>query len=391
MPSTKQPSKRARRDGRGSLIKKGPGRWLVRVTYATTATGTQVRRGEIVHGTKPDAERRLIALLKEQDDNPELKPSTDTVGAWVAYYFEHLTGNLAPQTVTRYRYAWKRYGEDTDLARAPLARLSTKDCQTFVNQLGKRIGPTTVHFVARMVRAILSQAVAMGEIVKNPMAKPPNTKQGGVLLPRLTATPRPRLTFEQARAFLKAAQEDRYAALWQVWVETCSRPSEILALKWTDLVGDTLTVQRSLVRIGKTWTLDKTKTGAEREITLGAAALAALKAHKARQAEEQLSLGPYWQEHGLMFPALGGTPFTLANLDRRHYKPILQAAKLPSMPLYSMRHTAATLLLKSGATVKDVQYRLGHARADLTLDVYVRSDAESQRAATAKLTAALAG
>jgi integrase len=61
------------------------------------------------------------------------------------------------------------------------------------------------------------------------------------------------------------------------------------------------------------------------------------------------------------------------------------------MPLYSMRHTSATLLLKSGATVKDVQDRLGHARPELTLAVYVESDAESQRAATAKLAAALAG
>ena len=56
-----------------------------------------------------------------------------------------------------------------------------------------------------------------------------------------------------------------------------------------------------------------------------------------------------------------------------------------------MRHTAATLLLKSGANLKDVQDRLGHARAELTLNVYLESDTKSQRDATAKLTAALAG
>ena len=138
-----------------------------------------------------------------------------------------------------------------------------------------------------------------------------------------------------------------------------------------------------------------TRTARELRLTKktpgNAAALAALKAHKARQAEEKLSLGPYWEEHGLIFPALGGTPLSLPNLDRRHYKPILKAANLPPMPLYSMRHTAATLLLKSGANLKDVQDRLGHARAELTLNVYLESDMKSQRDATAKLAAALAG
>jgi integrase len=384
--STSSKSRKPRRSSRGSIIKKAPGRWLVRVDYGMAPSGRRIRRGAVVHGTKDDAERRLTTMLKEQDDNPELKPSLDTVGAWVAYYFEHLTGDLAPRTVAQYHYAWGQYGARTTLAGTSLTRLSPKTCQAFVNALRKRVGPTTVHFVARMIRAMLSQAVAMGEIAKNPMAA-----KGGVRLPRLETTKRPRLTFEQARAFLKAAQDDRYAALWTVWLETCSRPSEIIALKWTDLQGDTLTVQRSLVRIGKTWTLDKTKTGTVRTITLSQAALAALKAHKARQAEEKLSLGPYWEEHGLIFPALGGTPLSLPNLDRRHYKPILKAANLPPMPLYSMRHTAATLLLKSGANLKDVQDRLGHARAELTLNVYLESDTKSQRDATAKLAAALAG
>jgi integrase len=379
-------SRKVRRSSRGSIVKKGSGRWLVRVDYGETPGGKRVRRGVIVRGTKDHAERRLSKLLTEKDENPELRPSIDTVGAWVAYYFEHLTDGLAPRTINSYQYAWNRYAEDTALASTPLARLSPKICQAFVNGLGKRVGPVTVHYVARMIRAILSQAVAFGELARNPMAA-----KGGVKLPRLEQAKRPRLTFDEARAFLAAAKDDRYAALWILWLETALRPSEIIALKWTDLDGDTLTVERSLVRVGKDWTLDRTKTGTVRRITLSQAAQAALKAHKVQQVEERLSLGAYWQDHGLMFPALGGTPLALPNLDRRHFKPILKVAKLPSMPLYSMRHTSATLLLKSGATVKDVQDRLGHARPELTLAVYVESDAESQRAATLKLEAALAG
>lgn len=38
--------------------------------------------------------------------------------------------------------------------------------------------------------------------------------------------------------------------------------------------------------------------------------------------------------------------------------------------MHELRHTAATLALGNGIPVKDVQARLGHASASLTLDIY---------------------
>lgn len=45
-------------------------------------------------------------------------------------------------------------------------------------------------------------------------------------------------------------------------------------------------------------------------------------------------------------------------------------ADFPTATLHDLRHTAASLLIGSGATVKDVQGMLGHASAAMTLDVY---------------------
>ena len=39
--------------------------------------------------------------------------------------------------------------------------------------------------------------------------------------------------------------------------------------------------------------------------------------------------------------------------------------------LYDLRHTSATLLLKSGEHVKVVSERMGHANVAITLEVYV--------------------
>ncbi|MFE1878887.1 tyrosine-type recombinase/integrase [Streptomyces diastatochromogenes] len=40
--------------------------------------------------------------------------------------------------------------------------------------------------------------------------------------------------------------------------------------------------------------------------------------------------------------------------------------------LHDLRHFYASVLIKNGATPKQVQKRLGHARPSITLDVYTR-------------------
>jgi integrase len=48
----------------------------------------------------------------------------------------------------------------------------------------------------------------------------------------------------------------------------------------------------------------------------------------------------------------------------------LAVAGLPSMTIYDLRHTAASLAVAAGANVKAVKKMLGHASASMTLDVY---------------------
>ena len=40
------------------------------------------------------------------------------------------------------------------------------------------------------------------------------------------------------------------------------------------------------------------------------------------------------------------------------------------MTIHDLRHTAASLMVKSGANVKAIQRQLGHTAAAMTLDVY---------------------
>ena len=61
------------------------------------------------------------------------------------------------------------------------------------------------------------------------------------------------------------------------------------------------------------------------------------------------------------------------------------------MPLYTLRHTSATLLLADGVPVKDVSVRLGHAKASMTLDVYGHALPGVGKVAALRLAALLHG
>ena len=50
---------------------------------------------------------------------------------------------------------------------------------------------------------------------------------------------------------------------------------------------------------------------------------------------------------------------------------IIHKELLPAFDYHSLRHTHATILIESGADVKDVQTRLGHANIQTTLQTYV--------------------
>ena len=168
------------------------------------------------------------------------------------------------------------------------------------------------------------------------------------------------------------------------------RPEEYLGLQWkdVDLERGTVAVRRALVwREKGGWYFGEPKTArSRRSIPSPAPILRALAEHKRKQAEERLKLGPDYQHHDLVFATPEGGPLAPRNLKRRHFRPILERAKLPSdFRLYDLRHSCATLLLAAGEHPKVVSERLGHATIILTLDVYSHVLPTMQEAASTKL------
>jgi len=102
----------------------------------------------------------------------------------------------------------------------------------------------------------------------------------------------------------------------------------------------------------------------------GSKKVSVLQRHRSRQLEERVRFGAGYDDHDLVFASEIGTPFLHGNLVRRHFKPILERAGLPSIRLYDLRHTGATLPLSADIDPKVVSERHGRASVVLTLDTY---------------------
>jgi integrase len=157
------------------------------------------------------------------------------------------------------------------------------------------------------------------------------------------------------------------------------------------LEGATLSVRQQLTRTrkdGLCFTTPKSPRS-RRSIMLTRSAVEALKHHSAAQNEQRLRLGTLWQDSGLVFTSVKGTPLDVANLTYGSFRPLLERAGLPRIRFHDLRHTCVTLLLLRNVNPKIVQEMLGHANISETMDTYSHVLPSMQEPAVSAMESAL--
>lgn len=72
----------------------------------------------------------------------------------------------------------------------------------------------------------------------------------------------------------------------------------------------------------------------------------------------------------LVFTSPQGAVLRVQRFRRSYFDRAAKEAGVPGLVPHELRHTAASLAISAGATVKSVQRMLGHASVTLTLDRY---------------------
>jgi integrase len=239
----------------------------------------------------------------------------------------------------------------------PMRAIRTSDIQGLVRRLSNRLAPGTIEVVYGRVVAVFRAAVRDRLIAVSPCV--------GIQRPERPSTAILEVLNVEQIIALNGAMPERYRALVLTGAGLGLRPGELfgLAVDRVDFLRRMVRVDQQLVRVRGGVELAALKTeGSYRSVPLPATIGDALAAHLARWPAEG--------ERGLVFTNERGAPIQAYPFSVLFGRARGRAGLPAWVTPHDLRHHYASLLIRSGASVKVVQARLGHKSAKTTLDTY---------------------
>jgi integrase len=355
---------------RGSVFKRS-GAWAFRVDagiHPDTGRRRQVLRQGFA--TKKQAEAALTDVLQAAIRNSVVAKSSTRLADFLEDWLASQKTRLRETTWHSYDHAIRRVHHH--LGQVPLQSLTTLQIERLYAALVESGGKRRVGLAAKSVRnthVVLRKALAdaerLGLVTRNvaSSARAPTTRR-----PEFATW-----SSDDVREFFVAVRDDRLYPSFVLLATTGMRRGEVLGLRWrdVDLDGAQLAVVQTLSTAGGQMLVAPPKTQrSRRTIYLDAQTVGVLKGHRLRQREEQLAAGPAWDSsNDLVFRDELGGPLH-PDWFSREFNLLVRRAGAPRIRLHDLRHTYATLALKTGVHPKVVSERLGHATVGITLDLY---------------------
>ena len=328
--------------------------------------GKRKQQWVAVQGTRKQAETKLTELLAQADSGGYIKRTKRTAGDFLGQWLDtYASIQVRPTTYRRYEQIIRKHLVPT-LGEIPLASLDSERLRAAYQAWETSgLSSTTVLQHHRILSQALSHGVKWGLLARN-VAKEVDAPKVAFHAPKF-------LDPGDIHRLLEAFAGSPYLPVIQLAVFTGMRRSELLGLRWSDvdLLYGTVSVVQVMHRLkgGKSIFLaPKTRRG-KRLISLGPAAVLALRAHRERVEADCELLGVGLEQERLVFSYADGGPF-LPNRLTQVFAAKVRGMGLTRVRFHDLRHSHASLMLKQGVHPKVVQERLGHATIAITLDVY---------------------
>jgi integrase len=353
--------------------------WSFVVDVGVDADGKRKQARRRGFKTKKEATNALNALRSDVQKHVYVTPAKQRVGEYLDEWLSSVAGDLQASTLSSYKRVLRVHVRPR-IGGKQLQHLDASALKKMYAELGETLSQRSVRYAHAILHHALKDAVEWGRITRNPadVARPPKAKESRA---RLMTT----WDAAEVRRFFALGDVGSYPdrVAWWVAVNTGLRRGELLGLRWRDIdleagqfqVVQTVTAIDHKIVIGP-----GTKTGRGRSVSIDATTVAELRAHRVRQAQQQLMLGRRVNDSSLVFARPDGAPLDPDRFSERFIRMVERHPDLPRLRLhdYDLRHTHATMLLKAGVPLPVVSKRLGHASLAMTADVYMHVNAEMQ-------------
>lgn len=344
-----------------------------------------------INGSYTDAETELTRLLREQDMGLRISNPNITLAAFIDLWIsDHV--NLLRVKTQKFYISMSHNHIVPNIGHIKLNRLQTLQVQKFINELTKRVNPTTVSGVYRTLRAALGKAVEWQYLAHNPASK--------ITLPEEEEKEYTVLNSQQAIELLRQAQDYPLPELYEICLLTLHtglRLGEVCALRWKDIDFDykIIYVRQTLTKAGVNPIFGpvKQKKRSKRKATNIAIRLnpileKELLAIKEKRGEQKKRED--YRDYDLVVCHPNGAPIDTDNFRERVWYRFLASTTLPeeiknSLRIHDLRHSVANVLLSLGVPIEVISSILRHSRIQVTDDFYLHPDVSIQDEAMKKL------
>ena len=200
-------------------------------------------------------------------------------------------------------------------------------------------------------------------------------------------------TKEQLLEFLdcmKKEKNDKVYAFFHLLAFSGMRKGEALALTWKDIdfTKNEIRINKAISR-GKNSRLylKPPKNGKSRTIKMYPETISILKEWKKQQREECLMLGFNSNQPKQLVFSNEKNGFFQPTKTRDWLEHVLNKCDFPKITTHGFRHTHCSLMFEAGATILEVQDRLGHKDVKTTMNIYAHVSNEAKDGAVNKLEA----
>jgi integrase len=356
----------------GHIRRSGKASWELKFNVAGK---TQYRS---VKGSKREAIAEMTRLTASALAGTYVDANKITVGEFLDTWLRTwVASNVGGKTADRYAEEAQRYIVP-HIGDLQLQRLRPVAINEFYAKLlregganGSKLSPRSVGNVHRLLRNALKRAVEWGIIARNPT--------DAMRAPRCETAEVEILDEAGIKALLDKLRGSSLYMVAVIGLSTGMRRGEMLALRWMDIEGDKIRVERALEQSKRGLRFKATKTRAgKRTISIPAAVVTELRKYKLEQQQRWLALGlGRIRDDDLVLATWHGQPRKPAALSKDWHN------EVKNVTLHALRHSHASQLIAAGMDVVSVARRLGHAKPSVTLNVYAHLFSSSDDRAAA--------
>lgn len=356
------------------------------------ATGKRRQARRSGFRTKKEAEDELRRLQNDADKGIIVKKREGNITFeefaqdWLEWYTA--TAGVKSSTVTnRQRNLRMAY---PFISAAKIKDITKNTYDRFLVAISEKYAPNTVENLHAAVSMVLDYAVECGYLATNPAKAATKPKKAPTLDDVPEDIEEKYLSRAEVDSFLSVVKNEgdlQQYVLMHLLIFSGLRIGEALALEFKHI-----DFKKSMIKIRQTISTGETanikefllqtpKTGGSiRDVEIDAQTLELLKIQILEQKKKRLKSGAEWYaEHDFLFTACThpGYPLPYPTVESRTRKQLKRAGIHKHITLHKLRHTHASLLAESGATLEQIQSRLGHQDNKITRQIYLHITKDS--------------